>query len=65
MDMIKLLAAAWIGACLRNENDRKKTIDLFNSLGVEAEKFVKGLFQRGSLNHVHNDQPTEEEQDFV
>lgn len=68
MEFLKLAVAVWIGACLRNENDRKKTLELFNSLGVEAEKIVKGFFQGGNANHVQStqvNQPAEDNQEFI
>lgn len=68
MNMLKFTAAIWIGACLRNENDRKKTIDFFNSLGFEAEKVIKSLFQGGgtiNANSMQDDQSTEESQEFI
>lgn len=63
MDMLKLVAAAWFGACLRNESDRKKTLEFFNSIGTETEKVVKGFFQ-GGVSHAQPTQP-EDEQGFV
>lgn len=62
MDMLKLVAAAWFGACLRNENDRKKTLDFFNSIGLETEKVVKGFFQ-GGVNHAQPE--PEDKQEFI
>lgn len=68
MDALKFFAAAWVGACLRNENDRKKTIEFLNLLGNETEKTVKSLFQGGGVNHaqpIQNNQSTTDEQKFV
>lgn len=59
MNMIKFIAAAWMGACIRNENDRKKTLEFFNSIGNESEKIIKSLFQ--GVNHAQSVQPTEGE----
>lgn len=64
MELLKIAAAAWLGACIRNEDDRRKTLELFNSLGIEAEKVVKGLFQGGGIHAspVQQVEPTDEQE---
>lgn len=52
MDLIKSVTLVWIGACLRNEKDRKNTIKFFDSIGVEVANMVGNVFSKGGVKNA-------------
>ena len=57
-NLLKTALLIGLGACLANEDVRKKTINAFNGLGKQAETMVGGFFK----NAVSPSVETEDEQ---
>ena len=60
-NLLKAALLVGLGACLANEDVRKKTINAFNGLGKQAETMVGGFFKNAATPpaEAENEQPTE------
>lgn len=47
IDFIRSAALIWIGACVRNKEDRDATLKFFNEIGSQVEKIVKDILPEG------------------
>ena len=52
LEFIRSAALIWMGACIRNKEDRDTTIKFFNGIGGQAEKILKDFLPKGGAVDV-------------
>jgi hypothetical protein len=58
-ELIKILTIGWVGACIRNKDDRDRTLNFFNKLGGTIEGTVKSFIPSATSTDVQNVKPNE------
>lgn len=61
-ELLRSAALLWIGACIRNKEDREKTLNFFNGIGNTLEKTVKDFIPRGGAGNVQANEPVSDEE---